>query len=244
VTVVVAARRAVRPLVPACPEARSGAGAPIARLEPAGVDHGACISRGRMQPWTLAHLAKHTRPLQLRVDRDRLAILEAEPPTLPRYREYLAKIYGFEVAVETTLLAVDGFDARLVRTHLKTHLLAGDLERLGLSTHRILPFEPVTFDGVAEALGWLYALQHSALAHGVIRRYLASRLPIADTCTYLCATEGRAGALMRQLGAVLDSTTRRRPSNAERMCLGACDAYRLQHHYYRSDPIVTPRRAA
>jgi heme oxygenase len=197
-----------------------------------------------MQPWMLALLAERTRPLHARVDRDRLAILDVEHPTLAGYAEYLAKIYGFEAAVETALLGVDGFDARLVRTHLKTHLLATDLEALGIEPYRIALFEPVVFDGVAEALGWMYVVQRSTLPHGVIRRYLAEKLPIAGASAYLCATEGRAGALLRQLGVVLDAATRHRPSNAERIVLAAGDAFRLQRHYNRCDRLATPRRAA
>jgi heme oxygenase len=199
--------------------------------------------------WMLGLLAQQTQRHHATADGDRLAMMEK--PTRDRYRELLAQIYCFEAPIEAALVATDGIDGRILRSHLKTSRLAGDLDALSVPAHQLTMRDVPRFEAPADALGWLWVLHRNTLLHGLIQRYLVSKLP--DTAhaasSYLSAFDGRAGALMRELGAVLDQTARR-VSIAERIVAAANEAFRVQRQWYRGDvlsPLPQPaasRRAA
>ena len=200
----------------------------------------------------LAHLAQQTRQQQVAADGDRLSILERDPLTLDHYRTYLTKIYCFEAPFEAALIATEGIDAGIVRTYARSHWLAADLEMLSITARPRAQLEPIRYDGMPDALGWLYVVVRNTLVHGLVLRYLARKLPepIRIASAYLSSTEARAGALLRELGGLLDRVARR-PSIAERIVLGASEALRLQRQWYscdilppRSTIVPTPRRAA
>lgn len=193
--------------------------------------------------WMLAHLAQQTQPLHAAADGDRLVLMERS--TVERYRTLVTQIYCFEAPVEAACVATAGFPERFLRTHAKCQALAADLEALGIAAREAVPVDGPRFDSAAEALAWVWVLHRNTLLHGLIYRYLASKLPetMRKAGSYLSAFEGRAGALMRELGDALDEHARR-ASIAERMVAAARDAFRIQHQWYSCDVLAPehPRR--
>ncbi|HUJ63350.1 MAG TPA: biliverdin-producing heme oxygenase [Kofleriaceae bacterium] len=189
--------------------------------------------------WILGHLAQQTHHHHASADGDRLAIMVRASDE--RYRAFLGQIYPFESAIEASCVATDGLDSRIRRTHLKASRLASDLDALGLATTELAPFDPPRFDGPAEALAWLWVLHRNTLLHGLISRYLAGKLPevMRRAGSYLSVFEGRAGALMRELGDAIERVARR-ASIVERIVEVANEAFRAQRQWYRSN--VLPER--
>lgn len=188
----------------------------------------------------LTELAKQTQHHHAIADTDRLAIMEQ--PTVDRYRTYLARIYCFEAPVEAACIASSGLDRALVHTHLKTAKLVADLDALGVYTGDFFPSRTIRFHDSAEALGWLWVVHRNTLMHGLIQRYLAGKLPEATrtASSYLTAFEGRAGALMRSLGAAMEISVTR-GAHPARMAAAANEAFRTQRHWYSCD-VLSPRR--
>ena len=193
----------------------------------------------------LGLLAQQTQRHHAAADGDRLAIMER--PTRERYRELLVQIYCFEAPIEAAWIATEGLDRRILRSHLKASRLAGDLDALGVAAHAAAVVDVPHFEAPADALGWLWVLHRNTLLHGLIHRYLLTEL--VDTArsagAYLSAFDGRAGALMRELGAALDRVARR-VSIAERILAAANEAFRVQRQWYSCAPLphVTSRQAA
>jgi len=152
------------------------------------------------------HLGQQTQQFHASADGDRLAILEK--PTPERYRTYLARIYGFEAPIERACIATDEVPRGLLRTHLKAARLRTDLDALGLDELELelAPLAPPRFAGAPEALAWMWVLHRNTLLHGLVYRYLHAKLrePLRPAGSYLCAFEGRAGALMHELSAALE----------------------------------------
>jgi heme oxygenase len=198
---------------------------------------------GAMRPsWMLNHLGHQTRQHHAIADADRLAIMEAPSPE--RYRQYLAQIYCFEEPIERSLLASDVLDGSLRRTHLKTQRLRADLEALGVSNQDLASVGVHQLD-TAKALGWLYVLHRNTLLHGLVFRYLQRKLPGTTHVagSYLSAFEGRAGALLRQLGDVLDASAQTMTLSTG-IVAATHEAFRAQRHWYRADPMTPRRRRA
>lgn len=190
--------------------------------------------------WTLGELAKQTHHHHAPADTDRLAIMEQ--PTAERYRMFLARIYCFEAPLEAAWISAGGLDRSLAHTHLKSPKLVDDLEALGVDPHRLAPARTIRFRDRAEALGWLWVVHRNTLLHGLIQRYLASKLPDAmrTASSYLGAFDGRAGVLMRSLGDAIDEAVARGASSA-RLTAAAHDAFRMQRLWYSCD-VLSPRR--
>jgi heme oxygenase len=188
----------------------------------------------------LTHLATQTEAHHACADGDRLAIMEQ--PTIERYGAFVGRIYCFEAPVEAACIATRGLPRGLLRTHFRAPRLAADLHALGLQPSTDRPATKLPFDSPAEALGWLWVLHRNTLLHGLIYRYLLGKLPdvMASAGNYLAAFEGRAGALMRELGDTLDATARR-SAIAQQVVGAANDAFRLQRQWYSCD-LLSPRR--
>ena len=194
-----------------------------------------------MRPsWVLEHLAQQTQQHHASADGDRLAIMEK--PSLDRYRMYLAQVYCFEAPVEAACIATEGIDRSILRSHLKTSKLAEDLEALGFAVREAAVIDAPRFDSPATALTWLWVLHRNTLLHGLIHRYLAGKLPgtMSAAGAYLSAFEGRAGALLRELGEAMERAARR-ASVVERMVASANEAFRTQHQWYRCQ-LLPPER--
>ena len=188
----------------------------------------------------LGHLAQQTQQHHAAADGDRLAIMEK--PNRERYRMYLARVYCFEAPVEAACIATEGIERGILRSHLKTSRLAADLEALGITAREAVVIDAPRFDSPAEALTWLWVLHRNTLLHGLLYRYLAGKLPgtMPAAGGYLSAFEGRAGALLRELGEAMERTARRAPV-VERMVAAANEAFRMQHQWY-SCKLLPPER--
>jgi heme oxygenase len=195
--------------------------------------------RTSMTPsWTLGHLAQQTQQHHAAADGDRLSILDT--PTVGPYRRYLAQIYCFEAPIERACIATDGIPNGLLRTHLKTARLAADLDALGFDMYDAVPREPPRFEDRLDALAWLWVLHRNTLLHGLVYRSLRDTLgaQVIAGGSYLCAFESRAGALMRELGEVLDAAANR-VSAAERIVASAKNAFRVQRQWYSCERLAT-----
>ena len=99
------------------------------------------------------------------------------------------------------------------------------------------------FRGTAEALGWMYIIERSALAHAVIRRHLLTRLPeVAHASAYLQSGGGLLGARWRKFGVVLDDVVMH-PAIADRIVAAANDAFRGHRRWMLQDARGIPKRA-
>ena len=187
----------------------------------------------------LGYLGERTVHHHATADGDRLAILDKA--NAERYRPFLAQIYAFEAPVEAACAATPGVDPALLRTHLKIGALAADLEALGCPTPSAAVSLP-RFETAAEALTWLWVLHRNTLLHGLIYRYLLGKVPVTVQVAgaYLSIVEGRAGALMRELGDALERVARS-TSLVERMVVAANDAFRAQRQWYGCD-YLSPER--
>jgi heme oxygenase len=165
-----------------------------------------------------------------------------EAPTRERYRALLARIYSFEAPVEHAVIATAGIERDLLRTHLKTERLVADLEALELDPRDVTPTYALQFRSAPEALGWLWVVHRNTLLHGLLYRYLQTKLPdsMRAAGSYLSAFEGRAGALMRTLGNALGAAATR-PTIMERTVKAANDAFRMQRQWYSCD-VLSARR--
>lgn len=177
----------------------------------------------------LARIEEETRQHHGSADGQRLRLLEIKDE--PAYAALLARIAGFEQPIEAALAAT-ALEPKLGLTHFRTDRLAAhDLPAVGVAPE--LAFPTPTFAGEPEALGWMYVLQRNTLVHGLATRQLELRLPgtMARASAYLRAFDGACGARMFELGQVLAEVARS-SQIADRIVLGAHEAFRAQRHWY------------
>ncbi|HEY5923806.1 MAG TPA: biliverdin-producing heme oxygenase [Kofleriaceae bacterium] len=184
--------------------------------------------------WMLLRLGLETHQHHATADADRIALMEVASPA--DYRAQLARIHGFEAAVEQALLAV--LDARIVRERTKSHWLRRDLHALGLTTEDVdcVPHFTVRLTSVTQALGWLFVLERHTLLAGLIHRQLEHRFgaEVVDATSYLCAYGDSPGARFRSLCEVLDQHGAQHATHPTLIVAGASEAFRAQCHWYRT----------
>ncbi|HSD90397.1 MAG TPA: biliverdin-producing heme oxygenase [Kofleriaceae bacterium] len=126
------------------------------------------------------------------------------------YRDFLAKVYGFEAPVEVSLASTPGIASAIDLKPLShLDLLRADLASLGVHNVAELPHGRMAprFGSLGEALGWIYVIEHNALLHGQVRRHVRKHLaPLADS--YLAAGERFGSTRLQQLGGLLDRVAR------------------------------------
>src|SRR5690348_7828038 len=80
--------------------------------------------------------------------------------TVERYRELLARVYGFEAPLEAALAYTPHLPTLIdLRRRMRSGLLAQDLLALGMKPAQLAMVQQcmiAPFRGAAEALGWLY----------------------------------------------------------------------------------------
>jgi heme oxygenase (biliverdin-IX-beta and delta-forming) len=157
------------------------------------------------------------------------------------YLSYLTRAYGFEAPLEWALAMTPNLDLVIdLQERQRANLLAQDLVQLGLRPLDItrLPqcMRIPQFRGAAEALGWMYVVERSTLAHSVIRRHLQTRLPrpIETASAYLQCYSGVVGSRWRHFGIVLEDVCRH-PAIAERVIISANEAFRAQRRWLAHD---------
>lgn len=190
----------------------------------------------------LARLSRETKPHHLAADNDRMAMLGAgADPAL--YAAHLKRIYGFEAPVETALAMTAGLgdwiDLR-DRGHLR--LLRADLQSLGVTDPNTVPrcTAVPSFRDVAEALGWIFAVERNTLHHGTIERHLRGRMPsvLRSAGSYLAGQHRSNGQRIRDLGNAMDRLAKD-STLAQRIVAAAKAAFRTQHGWY---DVAVPHR--
>jgi heme oxygenase len=189
-----------------------------------------------MSSWMLGRLDEETRSHHAAADDDRLRLLDV--CDVARYRDELARIYGFEAPIEAGFMMTPELGAAVdLRDRTRLRLLKYDLHALGVAETARLPRCTVPLlQSAADALGWMYVLDRNALVHGVIRRQLAERHLLGPSyACYLSAHELQAGSRWRELGAILDRAANH-AEIADQMVASAKLAFRKQHQWYRECP--------
>ncbi len=186
---------------------------------------------GRLHDETWGHHAD--------AEADRLVILQH--PSTARYCDYLADLYGLEAPIESAYALTPGMSSLVdLRARSRAGLLAADLLDLGETPARIaqLPmYEAVTrFDGLPEALGWMYALERSAQHRSFLLHRLMRLLPGALTRAnrYLASCE----TAWDQLGDEIDRVAISRPIR-DRIIAAAHEAFEAQRAWFhRADQTL------
>jgi heme oxygenase len=183
----------------------------------------------KFSSWMLLRLGLETHQHQSAADEDRLALMDAS--SAADYCAQLARIYGFEAAVETALSGVVD-----MREREKAHRLRRDLNALGMDDSRIdaLPRCGVRFASLTHALGWLFVIERHTLLAGLIRRQLEHRYSseVASATSYLAAYGDTPGARFRSLCAMLDGHAAQAPSYPTLIVAAANEAFRCQRQWY------------
>ena len=201
----------------------------------------------------LDRLNRETATFHVDADRDLDSLFEASVSP-GSYRTYLIRSYGFEAPLESALALSAVLDQMLdLRSRARAGLIAQDLLRLGLRPAAVaeLPMclTVPQFRSTAEALGWMYVVERSSLAHSVIRRHLLTCMPeeMRTASSYLQSAGGLLGTRWRQYGDALDEIASH-PAVADRIVSSAIEAFRCQRRWLvqeRHEPVVIqPKRAA
>jgi heme oxygenase len=156
-----------------------------------------------------------------------------EVESVAEYRARLARILGFEAAVEGAVAAV--LDATVIRGRMKAHWLRRDLHVLGMTAAELecLPYWPTRFASMIQALGWLYVIERQTLLAGLIRRQLEHRFAELHAATsYLSAYGDTPGARFRSLCMTIDEYAAREPRHPTLIVAAASEAFRCQRQWY------------
>lgn len=156
----------------------------------------------------LLRLQRETHIHEGAADEDRLQLLAAVSPE--RYAAFLCRIWGFEAPLEAVFARTSGLaDVVDLRGRTQIKLLRADLAALGVTSPSTLPCcRTIPNLHLADALGWMYAIEHNALLHGQLRRHLEKRLPkqLASAGSYLAGGERTVTSRRVELGLALDKT--------------------------------------
>ncbi len=157
------------------------------------------------------------------------------------YRTFLIRVYGFESPLESTLATTPNLELMIdLEERAKTGHIAQDLMALGMRPQLVSELPQCLtipqFRGAAEALGWMYVIERSTLAHSVIRRHLLTRLPreVRNASNYLSCYSGVVGMRWRNFGAALDDVGRH-PAIADRVITAANEAFRCQRRWIQQE---------
>src|SRR5262249_18784732 len=131
--------------------------------------------------WMIERLNDETRIHHTEADGD-FDLLFRDDAASTHYQYFLMRVYGFEAPLEAALSMTPNLGLMLdLRERQKTSFLAQDLLALGLRPQELaelpLCLAMPQFRAAAEALGWMYVIERSTLAHSVIRRHLLTKLP-------------------------------------------------------------------
>jgi len=167
------------------------------------------------------------------------------------YHAFLARIYGFEGAVETAAASVCDVDMIHVGARSRLDSLRADLAALGVhDVDSLMTYRGILMRSAADAFGWLFVIERQTLLAGLIRRYLANRIPdvVSAAGRYLDDASRNAGARFRRFGDALGTFAQAGTAPAESVAVAAVSAFRHQHLWYarmgRRSPARTGDEAA
>jgi heme oxygenase (biliverdin-IX-beta and delta-forming) len=201
----------------------------------------ALLARRMAHPsWMIDRLDVETRAHHIEADGD-FDVLFGDYTSSTDYLLYLTRVYGFEAPLESSLAMTPNLDLVIdLRERQKAGFLAQDMLQLGLRPSDIAQIPQCMripqFRGAAEALGWMYVVERSTLAHSVIRRHLLTRLPrpMSIASSYLQCYSGVVGSRWRLFGTVIDDVCRI-PAIGERVIAAAHEAFRTQRRWLIHD---------
>lgn len=188
-------------------------------------------------PWLLLRLALETSVHHAPADEDRLAGIGVA--TVEEYRDFIARIFGFEAAVERAIARVGGLDVRLVKQHSRAPLICEDLRAMGVADVELSALPTATnvrIESVPHALGWMFVLERQTLLSGLLLRQIQLVLGdrVASATRYLGAYGSTPGACHRAFGEKLGRLAQ--THSAILMAAGANDAFRAQRQWYQGRP--------
>ncbi|MBA3820992.1 MAG: hypothetical protein H0X17_19050 [Deltaproteobacteria bacterium] len=155
-------------------------------------------------------------------------------PTASQYGLYLRRSYGLEAPIEAALAMTPHLGSLFdLRSRAKAGLIAADLLALGLGAADVtdLPLCGVVgpFEGIAEAIGWMYARDCNAPDLVELREQLRRALPtqLAHAGGYLASyAQGHHDELGSWLDQISGSS-----SVEERVLAGARAAYQCERDW-------------
>ena len=194
-------------------------------------------------------LALETRQHHAPADADRIALMDVRSDA--EYRRHLARIYGFETAVEHALDTVSGLEQEVTAPRKKAERLRQDLAALGMTAKQLdeLPRCVVTIKSPAQAIGWMFVVERLTLLSGLVRRHLEAQLPdvMQRASAYLGAYGDKTGAMFREFGEYCARQGRRSASEPAAIVAAANGAFVRQLRWFsklRVRPITAPLAAA
>ena len=186
-------------------------------------------------PATLLRLELETQAYHRDADHRWLALV-APDVTRAQYADQLAKAYSVEAPLEAALAYTPHVTTMLGR-RARSRLLAQDLFTLDFPMHKVRPHLIAPFANLADALGWLYAIERTARLHDMIRRNITVRVPdVAEAMTYI--TDPHAAQRWSDLGEVLE-----RVGATDKIIYAAHDAFRCMLDWYIGDEEALRRGA-
>jgi heme oxygenase len=193
-------------------------------------------------------LTEETRVHHADADGD-LDALFAKDVTATQYLVFLMRVYGFEAPLDAAIAMTPKLELVLdLRARSRAGFLAQDLMAIGVRPAEVtalpLCLSIPQFRSVAEAMGWMFVVERTTLAHNLIRRHLMTRLPLEMevASAYLSSYEGVVGKRWQELGAALDHVARH-PAVAERIVASANDAFRCRRNWSVQDVTDFARSA-
>ena len=188
----------------------------------------------------IERLNEETRSHHVECEADFDVLFDVE--TTPRhYLRYLVRQYGFEAPLESTLAMTPNVELMIdLKERMKAGYIAQDLMALGLRAAQVAELPQCLaipqFRGAAEALGWMYVIERTTLAHSVLRRHLLTRLPreMRNASNYLSCYTGVVGTRWRKFGATLDDVAQT-PELANRIVTAANEGFRCQRRWIQQD---------
>lgn len=181
----------------------------------------------------LSHIGSETRSHHATADSDRLALMDVA--SVGEYHAFLARIYGFEAAVENAVSALSDLDLIRANTRSRLECLRADLVALGVhDVESVSTYRGIFIRTAAEAAGWLFVLERQTLLAGLIRRYLANRIPdvISAAARYLDDASRNAGVRFRRFGDALGKLAQDGTAPAESVAVAAVCGFQHQHVWY------------
>jgi heme oxygenase len=184
----------------------------------------------------IERLNEETRSHHAEADSDFDVLFQAQM-TAAHYGTFLVGAYGFEAPLESTLAMTPNLDLMIdLKERTKAGYLAQDLMALGQRPQQIARLPQCLaipqFEAAAEALGWMYVVERTTLAHSVLRRHLLTRLPreMRTAGNYLGCYGGMVGTRWRTFGSTLDDLARQ-PGVGDRIVRAANEAFLCQRRW-------------
>ncbi len=184
----------------------------------------------------IERLTEETRVHHAEADADSDALFSKDV-TATQYLLFLMRVYGFEAPLDSAIAMTPKIELVLdLRARSRAGFLAQDLMAIGVRPAEVtalpLCLAVPQFRSVAEAMGWLFVVERTTLAHNLIRRHLSTRLPLEmeAASVYLSSYDGVVGKRWQELGAALDHIARH-PAVADRIVSAANDGLRCRRSW-------------